>query len=89
MRAAILLALSVPLLAGGEPDPAEVRVTFDGHAVSYEVVNHLRYRIVEFQILTRFLSGGYEALGCSVRAEVKKPSDLVIPTGSNGRLQRA
>jgi hypothetical protein len=78
MRAAILFALLAPLLTGVEPDPAELKVTFDGHALSYEVVSHLPYRIAGFEVYTQFLSGGFEALACGVRAEVKKPSDLVV-----------
>jgi len=78
MHAAILLLLLAPLVGGAEPDPAELKVTFIGRGLTYEVVNHLPYRIVGFEVYTQWLSGGYEALGCGVGAQVKKPADLII-----------
>ena len=80
IRAAILLVSLAPLVGGADPDPAELRVTLHGRGLIYEVVNHLPYRIVGFEVYTQWLSGGYEALGCGVAALVRKPADL---TGSD------
>ena len=77
-RAAILLVLLAPLVGGAEPDPAELKVTFDGRGLTYEVVNHLPYRTVGFEVYTQWLSGGSEALGCGVGARVRKPADLIV-----------
>lgn len=78
MRILAWVALLATILAGAERDPVELRVTSNGRALSYEVVNTTPYRIVNWQVRTRFTSGGYEHLGCGVNVVVKKPSDLKL-----------
>lgn len=78
MRIFAWAALLAAVLAGAERDPVELRVTSNGRALSYEVVNTTPYRIVNWQVQTRFTSGGYEHLGCGVNVVVKKPSDLKL-----------
>jgi hypothetical protein len=78
MRILAWAALLGTMLAGAERDPVELRVTSHDQMLSYEVVNTTPYRIVNWQVITRFTSGGYEQLGCGVNVQVKQPSDLKL-----------
>jgi hypothetical protein len=78
MRILAWAALLGAMLAGAERDPVQLRVTSNGRTLSYEVVNTTPYRIVNWQVQTRFTSGGFEHLGCGVNVQVKKPSDLKL-----------
>jgi len=78
MRILAWAALLGTMLAGAERDPVELRVTSNDQMLSYEVVNTTPYRIVNWQVITRFTSGGYEQLACGVNVQVKQPSDLKL-----------
>jgi hypothetical protein len=62
----------------GSSRTAQLQVKDAGGFLSYQVIDHLPYRIVGFEVYTQFTSGGYENLGCGVGAEVKSPKDLEI-----------
>ncbi|HKW97851.1 MAG TPA: hypothetical protein VJN43_08950 [Bryobacteraceae bacterium] len=74
-----VLAFAAMGLAQTAPDPARLEVTTAGNSLSYKLINLSPYRVVEFEVYTQFTSGGFEALGCGVKAEVKSPKDLVLP----------
>src|SRR5207245_73030 len=77
MRMAGAFALAVfPIIAAAAQDPARLQVAATGDQLSYEVVNLSPYQIVGFEVYTQFTSGGYEHLGCGVKANVKAPTDL-------------
>ena len=79
MRMASLFALAVfPIIAGADQDPARLQVTANGDRLSYEVVNLSPYRVVGFEVYTQFTSGGFENLGCGVKADVKTRADLAL-----------
>jgi len=78
MRIAWMAMVVAVAVTAAEPNPAELRVTSQNGSLSYEIVNALPVSIVAFQVLTRFTSGGFENLGCTVTAQVKQPSDLTI-----------
>ena len=74
----VTLAFAAMATAQAVQDPARLEVTAGGGSLSYEVVNLSPYRIVGFEVYTQFTSGGFENLGCGVKAEVKSPKDLVL-----------
>jgi hypothetical protein len=78
MRSLVLIALMAAGAMATDQDPAALRVTDEGGLLSYEVTNLSPYTITGYDILTRFKSGGFEALGCTVSASVKAPRDMVI-----------
>ena len=79
MRMAGVFALVVfPIIAAAAQDPARLQVSVTGDKLSYEIVNLSPYQIVGFEIYTQYTSGGYEALGCGVKAIVKAPTDLTL-----------
>ena len=79
MRMAGAFALAVfPIIAAAAQDPARLQVAATGDQLSYEVVNLSPYQIVGFEVYTQFTSGGYEHLGCGVKANVKAPTDLAL-----------
>lgn len=80
IRRLLLLAavISAGLIAQTEPAPVSLVTTETAGALSYQVINDSPYRITRYQVMTRFLSGGFEALGCTVVVDVKSPSDLIV-----------
>ena len=78
----VLIAAVIAILGVQASDaPAELRTSMDGESLRYELVNHSPYKVSEFEIYTQFLSGGFEALGCAVKAKVRTTADLVIRRG--------
>jgi len=78
---AMLLLIAPAFVYAFDTQPVLLKTTDDGVTISYEVVNKTSSQIVGFEVSTRYLSGGFENLGCSLSVTVKSPSDLNIPGG--------
>jgi hypothetical protein len=74
----VLLTFAALAVAQSVQDPAKLEVMVSGGSLSYKVINQSAYPIVGFEIYTQFTSGGFEHLGCGVKAEVKSAKDLSL-----------
>jgi hypothetical protein len=78
---AMLLLIAPAFVYAFDTQPVLLKTTDDGVTISFEVVNKTSSQIVGFELSTRYLSGGFENVGCSLSVTVKSPSDLSIPGG--------
>ncbi|HKD08452.1 MAG TPA: hypothetical protein VKB79_21305 [Bryobacteraceae bacterium] len=81
-RALAMLFLTLPVIASAfDAEPVLLKTTDDGSSISYALVNKTSKEIVGFDVSTRYLSGGFENLGCSISITVKSPGDLNVASG--------
>jgi hypothetical protein len=77
-----MLWVTLPVIAYAfDTEPVLLKTSDDGASISYEVVNKTSNQIVGFEVSTRYLSGGFENMGCSLSVTVKSPSDLNVLNG--------
>lgn len=74
----VLLILAGTMAAQSVPDPAKLKVTASDGSLTYKIINQSPYPIVGFEVRTQFTSGGFEAVGCMVSADVKTEKDLTV-----------
>ncbi len=80
-RALAMLFLTSAAVFAFDTEPVALKTTDDGNSISYVIVNKTPNQIVGFELSTRYLSGGFENLGCSLSVTVKSPSDLNVANG--------